>query len=60
MREEWDSAVLWRAHREDWHRFESDVQLFEIPSVCAHISYRSIEMVALAIPWPTGCVPKAN
>ena len=30
VREEEDSAVLRRAHREDWHRVERDIQLFEI------------------------------
>ena len=30
VREEEDSAVLLRAHLEDWHRVERDIQLFEI------------------------------
>ena len=30
VREEEDSAILRRSHREDWHRVERDVQLFEI------------------------------
>jgi len=30
VREEKDFAVLRRAHRQDWHRVESDIHLFEI------------------------------
>jgi len=30
VREEEDTAVLRRAHREDWHRVERDIQLFEM------------------------------
>jgi hypothetical protein len=30
VREEEDSAILRRALREDWHRVERDIQLFEI------------------------------
>ena len=30
VREEKDSAVLRRAHREDWHRVERDIRLFEL------------------------------
>jgi hypothetical protein len=30
VREEEDSTILRRAHREDWHRVERDVQLFEM------------------------------
>jgi hypothetical protein len=30
VREEEDSAILRRVHREDWHRVERDIQLFEI------------------------------
>jgi len=30
VREEKDSAILRRAHRNDWHRVERDMQLFEI------------------------------
>jgi len=33
VREEEDAAVLRRAHREDWHRVERDVQLFEMRSI---------------------------
>jgi hypothetical protein len=33
VREEEDSAVLRRAHRDDWHRVERDVQLFEIKAL---------------------------
>ena len=30
VREEHDSAVLRRIHRDDWHRVERDLQLFEL------------------------------
>ena len=33
VREEEDSAVLRRAHRDDWHRVERDVRLFEIKAL---------------------------
>jgi hypothetical protein len=33
VREEKDSAILKRAHRKDWHRVETDIQLFEITAL---------------------------
>jgi hypothetical protein len=33
VREEEDSTILRRAHREDWHRVERDVQLFEMKAL---------------------------
>jgi hypothetical protein len=33
VREEEDSTVVRRMHREDWHRVERDVQLFEIRAI---------------------------
>ena len=30
VREEEDSAVVRRTHRGDWHRVETDIQLFDI------------------------------
>jgi hypothetical protein len=33
VREEKDSAVLRRAHRQDWHCVERDINLFEITAL---------------------------